>query len=204
MFVCQHWDIKFSTNSHQAIQMRAVNSFPTTQIQNGVQGKFTYGFNREYQPTGHERQSRQHCAELTTFKLAESFSLSLWSHCNWHSHMAAATPVILILGVWAVWAILEKRQTERDRQRLFHSPGSMKDPPNVAWRDDFWKKTTKKRYEFPPESEHKLPQRVGGHCGYKWRFLWAATFRVNPCGIAIGQCCERNVLSLFRDKQDYK
>ncbi len=100
--------------------------------------------------TGHERQSRQHYAELTTFKLAEALSLSLWSHCNWHSHMAAATPVSLILGVWAVWAILEKRQTERDRQRHFHPPGSMKDPPNVAWRDDFWKKTTKKDMNFHP------------------------------------------------------
>lgn len=46
-------------------------------MQNGAQGEFTYGFNRQCEPTGHKHQSRLHCAELTTFKLAKSFSLSL-------------------------------------------------------------------------------------------------------------------------------
>jgi len=50
--------------------------------------------------------------------------------------MVAATPVSLILGV--------KERQKRHRHTHFHPPGSMKDPLNAAWRDDFWKKRQKK------------------------------------------------------------
>lgn len=153
--------------------------------------------------TSPEGMNASHVSIVPNWQLLNWQSIFLWAYEATVIGIHTWRQQHLLVSSW-VFEMSEQFRKKRKTDRLFSPTWINERSSKCSLKRWFLKEKTKKNNEFPPESEHKLPQRVGGHCGYKWRFLWVATFRVNPCTIAIGQCCERNVLSFFRDKQDYK